>query len=109
MKQFFLPLFAWFLPLALAAGETVNVTALSSPGLKVMRAPTRMILGNIKIQAPEQFENALYVVAPRGPSGKPGMGYRFTIDRPATVYIAVHRRGKPTIPAGWIRTHRVDF
>ena len=59
MKQFFLPLFAWFLPLALAAGETVNVTALSSPGLKVMRTPTRMILGNIKIQAPEQFENAL--------------------------------------------------
>ena len=109
MKQFFLPLFAWFLPLALAAGETVNVTALSSPGLKVMRTPTRMILGNIKIQAPEQFENALYVVAPRGPSGKPGMGYRFTIDRPATVYIAVHRRGKPTIPAGWIRTPQILY
>ena len=109
MKQFFLPLFAWFLPLALAAGETVNVTALSSPGLKVMHTPTRMILGNIKIQAPEQFENALYVVAPRGPSGKPGMGYRFTIDRPATVYIAVHRRGKPTIPAGWIRTPQILY
>ncbi len=109
MKQFFLPLFAWVLPLAVAAGETVNVTDLSSPGLKVTRAPTRMILGNIKIQVPEQFENALYVVAPRGPAGEPGMGYRFTIDRPATVYIAVHRRGKPTIPAGWIRTPQILY
>ncbi len=90
-----------------SASETIRVTNLSSPELRVQRNPIRMIMGNIVVQAPETFEKALFIAAPRDNAYAPGMGYSFTIDKPATVYIAVHRRGKPTIPPGWEKAREV--
>ena len=85
------------------SAETVRITGLSSPQLKIQRTPARMIMGNIRTQVSEKFENAIYILIPRGASGKPGQGYSFTVDRPVTVYLAAHKRGKPTIPSGWLR------
>lgn len=90
-----------------SAFETIRVTNLSSPELRVQRNPIRMIMGNIVVQAPETFEKALFIAAPRDNAYAPGMGYSFTIDKPATVYIAVHRRGKPTILPGWEKASEV--
>lgn len=103
--------FSVFLVLLLAAGnifsaETVRITGLSSPQLKIQNTPARMLMGSLKIQVPEKsekFENAIYILAQRGSPDKPGQGYSFIVNRPVTVYLAVHKRGKPTIPPGWLR------
>jgi hypothetical protein len=43
------------------------------------------------------------VSVPRGDATKPGTAFRFTIDRPATVYLLVHKRGG-YVPKGWQST-----
>lgn len=86
--------------------ETVRITGLSSPQLSIQTTPARMLMGTLKIQIPEKsekFENAIYILAQRGVPDKPGQGYSFIVQRPVTVYLAVHKRGKPTIPPGWVR------
>ncbi|MBI2480806.1 MAG: sulfatase, partial [Planctomycetia bacterium] len=40
----------------------------------------------------------------RGDWHKPAPGYSFTIDRPATVYLAVDRRGEPKLNPDWTAT-----
>jgi hypothetical protein len=44
------------------------------------------------------------VVARRGDSGRPAAGMRFTVNHPVEVFLAVHNRGTPKIPAGWVAT-----
>jgi hypothetical protein len=44
------------------------------------------------------------VTVGRGSSDSPGAGYAFAVDRPVTVYLAVHDRGKVELPAGWTKT-----
>jgi hypothetical protein len=44
------------------------------------------------------------VTVGRGPWETPGAGYAFEVDRPVTVYLAVHDRGKVELPAGWTKT-----
>jgi hypothetical protein len=44
------------------------------------------------------------VTVGRGPTDAPGAGYAFEADRPVTVYLAVHDRGKVDLPAGWTKT-----
>ena len=55
---------------------------------------------------PEAFLGLPYVTIERGPATAPAPGYAFMIDKPATVYIAVHQRGDAGLPAGWEKTDR---
>ncbi len=51
---------------------------------------------------PESLAGTLAVIPHRGPStSEPGPGYTVTLERPAAVYLAVHKRGQPTIPEVW--------
>jgi hypothetical protein len=45
-----------------------------------------------------------YVTINRGPMNAPAPAYAFEIDKPATVYIAVHDRGQAPLPEGWEKT-----
>lgn len=44
------------------------------------------------------------VTVPRGDWHKPAAGFTFTIEQPATVYLAVDRRGEPKLDPAWTRT-----
>jgi len=56
------------------------------------------------VEIPETLRGAVCVTAARGDLHAPGAGYTFTVDRPATVFLAVHQRGHPVLPKGWTRT-----
>jgi hypothetical protein len=49
---------------------------------------------------PEILKNLPCIILPRGSGSKPGPAFSFTIDKPATIYLFVHKRGK-FAPAGW--------
>jgi hypothetical protein len=40
----------------------------------------------------------------RGEMTRPGTGYSFSLAAPAVVYLAVMRRGNPSLPEGWVPT-----
>ncbi len=51
---------------------------------------------------PDPLEGLPAIAPHRGPStSKPGPGYEIRLTRPAALYLAVHHRGKPTVPAEW--------
>lgn len=51
---------------------------------------------------PAELKDLPAVLPTRGPSNtEPGMGYSVKLTRPAALYLAVHRRGRPTLPDGW--------
>ncbi|MCF6174574.1 MAG: hypothetical protein L3J71_02280 [Victivallaceae bacterium] len=52
---------------------------------------------------PEILKNLPCIILPRGTGNKPGLQFSFTIDKPATIYLFVHKRGK-FAPAGWDKT-----
>ena len=53
---------------------------------------------------PEELIGLPCVTVQRGPFGEPGAAYAFTVDRPATVYLAVHDRADARLPKGWEKT-----
>jgi len=53
------------------------------------------------VELPRALAGLPYVTVDRGSMEKPAPGYSFTVDRHVTVYLAVHERGKPTVPEGW--------
>jgi hypothetical protein len=53
---------------------------------------------------PPLVREATCLIPPRGSSAKPAPGYRFTVNTPVEVWIAVHQRGKPALPAEWQKT-----
>lgn len=55
-------------------------------------------------KVPEALKGLQIVTTSRGALNKPGAGFTVEIDQPATVYLLVHDRGNPTIPAGWKKT-----
>ena len=55
-------------------------------------------------KVPDQLKGLQIVTITRGALNKPGAGFTVTIDQPATVYLLVHDRGTPTIPADWKKT-----
>jgi hypothetical protein len=56
---------------------------------------------------PEPLRRATRVAADRGVSGKPGRAYRFTVNAPVDVFIAVHARGNAKIPTTWTMTDMI--
>jgi len=56
------------------------------------------------VDVPGELSGLPCVTVERGPLGKPGAAYAFTVDRPATVYLAVHDRGDAHLPKGWEKT-----
>jgi hypothetical protein len=53
---------------------------------------------------PPSVREATCLIPPRGSAAKPAAGYRFSVNTPVEVWIAVHQRGKPTLPAEWQKT-----
>ncbi|MCX7886060.1 MAG: FAD-dependent oxidoreductase [Verrucomicrobiae bacterium] len=54
--------------------------------------------------APPILRDAWRVIPKRGDASKPAPGYRFTVNVPVEVWIAVHQRGDPQLPDGWEKT-----
>jgi hypothetical protein len=55
-------------------------------------------------QLPAALTAAPAVVVPRGPSTAPATGFKFRINAPAEVYLAVHQRGGYEPPDDWKKT-----
>jgi hypothetical protein len=54
------------------------------------------------LAVPQTLAGATWV---RGSDGNPRDGFSFTVDRPVTVYLFVHRNGgNPSIPRDWVKT-----
>ncbi len=59
------------------------------------------------VAAPEPLREAIRTIPRRGDSLQPGAGYRFTVNAPVDVWIAVHGRGGYQPPAEWTKTEIV--
>ena len=68
-----------------------------------VKAPRTSDRGTLS-SAPRSLIGLPIVHVARGNDHEPAQGYSFTINTPADVFIAVHRRGTPTIPSEWERT-----
>jgi len=53
---------------------------------------------------PAELKGLTCVTKPRGSSSRPGAGFKFAVNEPAEVFIAVHNRGDYTPPAPWKKT-----
>lgn len=82
--------------LHLAVGTQVN-DELPKYGL---RATDQQVIHTL----PAKLAALQRVTVHRGNWHKPASGYSFTIDSPATIYLAVDRRGKPRLGEQWIAT-----
>ena len=56
------------------------------------------------VSVPPAVREATCVIPPRGSAAKPAPGYHFTVNTPVEVWIAVHQRGQPALPAEWQKT-----
>ena len=53
---------------------------------------------------PDQLRTMQSVVAHRGSSAAPALGFKFQIEEPSDVYLVVHERGGYKPPADWKKT-----
>ena len=53
---------------------------------------------------PEELANLHRVTVDRGDSSSPAPGFSFQVNKPATVYLAVHKRGDYSPPGDWENT-----
>jgi len=79
------------------AAEDLQVQTLSA---SAMRCSTSLPI----TEFPKTLEGLPCVTVARGDSGAPAPGFAFTVDKPVTVYLAVHDRGDAGLPAGWENT-----
>jgi hypothetical protein len=56
------------------------------------------------VSVPPVVREAACLIPPRGSAAKPGVGYHFTVNTPVEVWISVHQRGQPALPAAWEKT-----
>ena len=93
---------------ALGKGTEVPVTmpaAASEVKVGTLGPSSNRCNGNYEItEIPPSLAGLPCVTVGRGSSDSPGAGYAFAVDRPVTVYLAVHDRGKVELPAGWTKT-----
>jgi hypothetical protein len=76
-------------------------------GLKVqtLSASAARCSGSLAIlEFPKTLEGLPCVTVGRGETNVPAPGYTFTVDKPVTVFLAVHDRGDAGLPAGWEKT-----
>ena len=71
-----------------------------SPAKTIHRAADQQAITSI----PESLANLPRIALRRGDWKKPAPGFQFTIDQPATIFLAVDRRGDPKLPEGWTLT-----
>ncbi len=77
-----------------------NQILIHAPGDELYR-----VLRQFPIETlPAIVHNAIRLIPQRGSSAKPASGYHFTVNAPVDVWIAVHQRGNPNIPAEWEKT-----
>ena len=90
-----------------AAGKIVAVTGISDGGkvtTAVAKSPRVSDNKYAYHKLPPELAGAVSIYVPRGDGKKEGIAYSFVIDNPATVYLLVHQRGTPAIPAEWTKT-----
>ncbi len=68
--------------------------------LSATRASDRFEISEL----PDTLVGLDYVTINRGNGQRAGAGFSFHVDKPVRVYLAVHDRSNPTIPAGWEAT-----
>jgi len=84
-------------PKAAGVAEDLQVQTLSATA---KRCSTSLEI----VEFPKTLEGLPCVTIARGETGAPAPGFAFAIDKPATVYLAVHDRGEANLPAGWEKT-----
>lgn len=90
----------------LVAGFDRRVIHLATTRQKVLPAETinRAADQQAITLIPESLANLPRIALPRGDWKKPAPGFRFTIDQPATVFLAVDKRGEPKLSGDWTLT-----
>ena len=92
-----------FAAMVMPAGvaEDLQVQTLSA---SAMRCSTSLPI----TEFPKTLEGLPCVTVARGESGVPAPGFAFTVDKPVTVFLAVHDRGDAKLPADWKASdHRI--
>lgn len=103
---------------AIAAVLCAGALCVSAADVKVSGMPAGVKVAKIDLKAksrttnggfvftkvPDQLKGLQIVTISRGAVNKPGAGFTVTIDQPATVYLLVHDRGTPKVPADWKKT-----
>ena len=96
-------LFAGIAFTATAEG-TVKITDISKPAKQSTVKVGTLRSAPYKLSVfPDMFKGKPCVIAPRGKGAKPGITFSFNIDKPATIYLFVHKRGNYA-PKGWEKT-----
>lgn len=90
-----------------AAAQAAAMSVPDASGLEVgaVRKGAHRCTGGYEIvEMPDDLAGLPCVTVTRGSWQAPGAGYAFEVDRPATVYLAVHERGHANLPKGWQKT-----
>lgn len=89
----------------LAHAQEIKITDLSA-GAKIGKAEAGQFrcAGYKLTEVPEELKSQPMVFVLRGDSNKPAAAYSFTIDKPATIYLFVHNRGKIELGQDWEKT-----
>jgi hypothetical protein len=90
----------------LVAGFDRRVIHLATTRQKVLPAETinRAADQQAITSIPKSLVSLPRIALPRGDWKKPTPGFQFTIDQPATVFLAVDKRGEPKLSDEWILT-----
>jgi hypothetical protein len=84
-------------PKAAGVAEDLQVQTLST---SAKRCSTSLDI----IEFSKTLEGLPCVTIARGETGAPAPGFAFAVDKPVTVFLAVHDRGEANLPAGWEKT-----
>ncbi|MBE3097976.1 MAG: FAD-dependent oxidoreductase [Planctomycetes bacterium] len=95
LKSKFGPLTLPVMPAGPASGMSVQTLGASA---------TRCSGSLTILESPKTLEGLPCVTVGRGETNVPAPGYTFTVDKPVTVFLAVHDRGNAGLPAGWEKT-----
>ena len=90
-----------------AAAQAAAMSVPDASGLEVgaVRKGAHRCTGGYTIaEMPDDLAGLPCVTVTRGSWQAPGAGYAFEVDGPATVYLAVHERGRANLPKEWQKT-----
>jgi len=97
-------------PSAEAARIAASIPVPGPEGMTVAvltKGSSRCVGGYPLVEVPETLLGKTCASVKRGAWNAPGAAYAFTVDVPATVYLAVHDRGNARLPKGWTKTDMV--
>lgn len=97
--------FLALLPFSLVAQQAVELPAALKGRTAALTVGANRVSGSHKLtKVPEKLAGKTTVLIDRGDGTKAGVAWTFTLDADAQLYVAVLRRGKPTLPPEWKKT-----